>query len=159
MTYHQSAIRELEMSPEGSLTDTGTGVVTGDRTVHRYGYAETLAENGTWDVVFRIWPGKQLFLLNGDPATFAGYGRNAAFCGAAGIEWSEPLHFKGRRGSGQAGGRCAYADASLTPRYDFQKYLYNYRLWGRLGYHPAANPENWRPLLRPDFCSGPASIQ
>ncbi len=110
-------------------------------------------------MVFRIWPGTQRFLLNGDPATFAGYGRNAAFCGAAGIEWSEPLHFKGRRGSGQAGGRCAYDDASLTPRYDFEKYLYTYRLWGRLGYDPDANPEIWRRALRRDFGSAAASVE
>jgi hypothetical protein len=159
LPYHQSAIRELEMVPEGSLTDTGTGVLAGNRNFTRYGYADTLAENRTWDVVFRIWPGTQRFLLNGDPATFAGYGRNAAFCGAAGIEWSEPLHFKGRRGSGQAGGRCAYADASLTPRYDFQKYLYTYRLWGRLGYNPDANPEIWRRALRRDFGSAAASVE
>jgi hypothetical protein len=156
LPYHPSAIRELEMSPAGSLTDTGQGVLLGNRKFTRYGYADTLAENRTWDVVFRIWPGTQRFLLNGDPALFAGYGRNAAFCGAAGIEWSEPLHFKGRQGSGEAGGRCAYADASLTPRYDFQKYLYTFRLWGRLGYHPDAHPEIWRRALRRDF--GPAAL-
>lgn len=159
LPYHQSAIRELEMSPEGSLTDTGTGVLIGDRKFTRYGYADTLAENRTWDVVFRIWPGTQRFLLNGDPALFAAYGRNASFCGAAGIEWSEPLHFKGRRGSGQAGGRCAYADASLAPRYDFQKYLYTYRLWGRLSYNPDANPEIWRRALRRDFGLAAASVE
>jgi hypothetical protein len=159
LPYHQSAIRELEMSPENSLTDTGTGVLIGDRRFTRYGYADTLAENRTWDVVFRIWPGTQRFLLNGDPALFAGYGRNASFCGAAGIELTEPLHFKGRQGSGQPGGRCAYADASLTPQYDFQKYLYTYRLWGRLGYNPDANPELWRRALRRDFGSAAASVE
>lgn len=155
LPYHQSAIRELEMSPEGSLTDTGKNVLIGNRKFTRYGYADTLAENRTWDVVFRIWPGTQRFLLNGDPALFAGYGRNAAFCGAAGIELSEPLHFKGRQGSGQAGGRCAYADATLAPKFDFQKYLHTYRLWGRLGYNPDSNPEIWRRALRRDF--GPAA--
>jgi len=159
LPYHQAAIRELEMSPEGSLTDPGVGVLTGNRKFTRYGYADMLAENRTWDVVFRIWPGTQRFLLNGDPATFAGYGRNAAFCGAAGIELSEPLHFKGRRGSGLAGGRCAYADASLTPHYDFEKYLYTYRLWGRLGYNPDANPEIWRRALRHDFGAAALAVE
>lgn len=159
LPYHPAAIRELEMSPEGSFTDTGTGILIGDRKFTRYGYADMLAENRNWDVVFRIWPGTQRFLLNGDPALFAGYGRNASFCGAAGIEWSEPLHFKGRRGSGQAGGRCAYADASLNPQYDFQKYLYTYRLWGRLGYNPDADPEIWRRALRQDFGSAAAAVE
>lgn len=159
LPYHQSAIRELEMSPENSLTDSGIGVLVGDRKFTRYGYADTLAENRTWDVVFRIWPGTQRFLLSADPALFAGYGRNASFCGAAGIELSEPLHFKGRQGSGQAGGRCVYADASLTPQYDFQKYLYTYRLWGKLGYNSDASPEIWRRALRRDFGSAAVSVE
>jgi hypothetical protein len=159
LPYHQSAIREREMVPADKLTDTGTGVLIGNRGFTRYGYADSLAENRTWDVVFRIWPGTQRFLLNADPATFAGYGRNAAFCGAAGIDLCEPLDFKGRRGSGLAGGRNAYADASLTPRYDFEKYLYTYRLWGRLGYNPDASPEVWRRALRHEFGAAAVAVE
>ena len=40
------------------------------------------------------------------------------------------------------------ADASLETKFDFEKYLYTYRLWGRLGYNPDANPEIWRRALR-----------
>ncbi|MFC1764673.1 hypothetical protein ACFL6U_21715 [Planctomycetota bacterium] len=159
LPYHQSAIREQEMVSPDKFTDTGTGVLIGHRGFTRYGYADTLAENRTWDVVFRIWPGTQRFLLNGDPATFAGYARSAAFCGAAGIDLCEPLDFKGRMGSGLAGGRCAYADASLAPHYDFEKYLYTYRLWGRLGYNPDTNPEVWRRALRREFGSAALAIE
>lgn len=156
LPYHQAFIREREMVPENSLKDTGVGVLIGNRRFTRYGYADTLAENRTWDVVFRIWPGTQRFLLNGDPALFAGYGRQASFCGAAGIELSGPLDFKGRRGTGLPGGRCAYLDESLKPRYDFEKYLYTYRLWGRLGYNPDSNPDIWRRVLQKEF--GPATM-
>ena len=159
LPYQQAAIRDHEMSPEGSLTDTGTGVLIGDRKFTRYGYGDSLAENRTWDVVFRIWPGTQRFLLNGDPATFAGYGRCASFCGAGGIDLSEPLLFKGRRGSGHPGGRLAYADASLNPRYDFEKYCYTYRLWGRLGYNPDTNPEVWRRSLRQKFGAAALAVE
>ena len=159
LPYHQSAIREFEMVPAESLTDTGVGVLIGNRGFTRYGYADTLAENRTWDVVFRIWPGTQRFLLNGDPATFAGYGRIASFCNAAGIELFEPLGFKGRQGSGIAGGRNAYADSSLTPQYDFEKYLYTYRLWGRLGYNPDANSEVWRRSLKQTFGNAALSVE
>jgi hypothetical protein len=159
LPYHQSAIRGREMVPADKLTDTGTGVLIGNRGFTRYGYADTLAENRTWDVVFRIWPGTQRFLLNADPATFAGYGRNAAFCGAAGIDLCGPLDFKGRRGSGFAGDRNAYADASLAPRYDFEKFVYTYRLWGRLGYNPDASPEVWRRALRHEFGAAAAAIE
>lgn len=156
LPYHQSSIREKEMSPEGSLKDTGTGVLIGNRNFTRYGYADTLAENRTWDVVFRIWPGTQRFLLNGDPVLFAGYGRHAAMCGAAGIELSGPLDFKGRCGTGLPGGRCAYKDESLIPAYDFEKYNYSYRLWGRLGYNPDSDPEVWQRVLKKAF--GEASL-
>lgn len=159
LPYHQSAIREREMGDASKLTDTGSGVLLGDRGFTRYGYGDTLVENRTWDVVFRIWPGTQRFLLNGDPATFAGYGRCASFCGAAGIELSEPLHFKGRRGSGHPGGRLAYADTSLNPHYDFEKYSYTYRLWGRLGYNPDANPEVWRRSLRQEFGDAALAVE
>jgi hypothetical protein len=159
LPYHQSAIRDYEMAPADKFADTGSGLLTGSRSFTRYGYADILAENRTWDVLFRIWPGTQRFLLNGDPATFAGYGRNAAFCGAAGIELSEPLHFKGRSGSGVAGGRCAYADATLAPRFDFEKYLYTYRLWGRLGYNPDAHPEVWRRALGREFGAAASAVE
>jgi hypothetical protein len=159
LPYHQSSIREAEMVSSDKFTDTGEGVLIGNRGFTRYGYADTLAENRTWDVVFRIWPGTQRFLLNADPATFAGYSRNASFCGAAGIELYEPLGFKGRQGSGIAGGRNAYADPTLTPRYDFEKYLYTYRLWGRLGYNPDADPEVWRRSLRREFGKAAVSVE
>ncbi len=159
LPYHQTSIRTKERSPAGSFTDTGVGLMPGNRSFTRSGYADTLAENRNWDVVFRIWPGTQRFLLRGDPALFAGYGRNASFCGAAGIEFCEPLFFKGRHGSGIAGGRCAYADATLTPRYDFEKYLYTYRLWGRLGYNPDEDPEVWRRALRRDFGKAAVAVE
>lgn len=159
LPYHQSAIREQEMVSPGDLTDTGEGVLRGNRRFTRYGYADSLAENRTWDVVFRIWPGTHRFLLNADPITFAGYGRNASFCGAGGIELSEPLDFKGRMGSGKPGGRLAYADRSLATRYDFEKYLYTYRLWGRLGYNPDADPEVWRRALRQEFGAAARAVE
>ena len=159
LPYQQSDIQKGERVDIATLTDTGTGVLLGNRHFTRYSYGDSLVENRTWDVVFRIWPGSQRFLLNGDPATFAGWGRCASFCGAAGIDLSEPLHFKGARGSGHPGGRLAYADASLNPRYDFEKYRYTYRLWGRLGYNPDTNPEVWRRSLRQEFGTAALAVE
>lgn len=151
LPYHQASIRELERAPSDNLTDTGKGLLKGNRRFTRYGYADYLLENRNWDVLFRIWPGTQRFLLSGDPILFAGYGRTASFCGAMGFELCEPLHFKGRRGTGAEGGRCGYLDNSLKPRYDYQKYEYFYRLWGRMGYNPDAKPEVWRRAFTKDF--------
>src|SRR5204863_8416757 len=43
------------------------------------------------------------------------------------------------------------AERSLAPRLDWQKYEYNYRLWGRLLYDPNADPDGWRRYLRHQF--------
>ena len=66
----------------------------------------------------------------------------------------EPLTFKGREGSGKPGGRCAYVDAALNPRYDWQKFELYYRVWGRKLYDPDANAEVWRRWLRSEFGGG-----
>jgi hypothetical protein len=60
----------------------------------------------------------------------------------------EPLTCRGRRGTGDPGNRLGYADASLAPKYDWQKYLYWYRVNGRLMYNPATSPEVWQRLQR-----------
>ena len=100
-------------------------------------------------MLHRIWPGTQRLLLWGDPVTAAAYSRAFSFCGSDGVEIMEPLSFKGRRGSGIAGDRTAYADKSLTPRWDWEKYDYSHRVWGRLLYNPNAEPD----VLAPRTCA------
>ena len=151
LPYHQASIRDMERKPRRGER----GRVETERRFTRYGYGDYLREDRRYGVLYRIWPGTQRYLLWGDPAMAAGYGRYAHFCGSDGLELSEPLSFKGRLGSGLAGGRDAYADASLRPRYDWEKYAYTYRLWGRLLYNPDASPESWRRQLKTEF--GPAS--
>src|SRR5213075_2127016 len=41
----------------------------------------------------------------------------------------------------------------------WEKHLYTYRLWGRLTYNPAAEPETWRRLLRKQFGDGAESAE
>jgi hypothetical protein len=150
--YHQADIRMQEV-PKAGHVETGTfSVSNGDRLFTRYGYADLFQQGKKFDVLFRLWPGTQRHLLWGDPAAAAAYGRTSHFCGAAGIELCEPLTFKGREGSGNAGGRCAYADESLNPEGgDWKKFEYSYRLWGRLLYNPETEPEVWRRYLRSEF--------
>jgi hypothetical protein len=155
LPYHQSAVRELERPPRTAASE-HFALSNGLRRFTRYSYGDFLKEDRRHGVLFRIWPGTQRALLWGDPEFAAGYGRNASFCGTQGFELCEPLAFKGRMGSGQPGGRTAYADQSLAPAYDWQKFAYTYRLWGRLTYNPDAAPETWRRQLASDF--GPAAI-
>lgn len=145
MPYHQADIRDQEV-PKANHRDGGLMALSaGSRSFTRYGYADLMREDRRFDILWRIWPGTQRLLLWADPVFAAGYARAFQFCGSRGVEIMEPLSFKGRRGSGHAAsgpsGRCAYADASLSPRWDWEKYLDTYRVWGRKLFDPGAKVE------------------
>jgi hypothetical protein len=159
MPYHQADIREQERPRPGSEATGLMKLSAGSRSFLRYGYGDLLRDDRTWGVVHRIWPGTQRLLIWGDPLTAAAYSRAFSFCGSDGAEIMEPLSFKGRRGSGLAGGRCAYADTSLNPRWDWQKYAYTFRVWGRLLYNPETDPDVWRRAMRHDFGPGSANLE
>ncbi len=145
MPYHQAAIREEEMRPAGPNEPKNAATT---RRFLRYGYGDYMKEDRKYGIIHRIWPGTQRHLLWGDPAMAAGYGRAFSFSGSLGVELFEPLSFKGRMGSGLPGGRNAYLDKSLDPKYDWQKFNYQYRVWGRLIYNPETDPDGWRRYLR-----------
>lgn len=157
--YNQSDIRALEI-PRADHQDTGVFSVSGGaRLFTRYGYADFLKVGSPYKLLYRLWPGTQRHLLSADPEMAAAYGRTAHFCGTAGIDIMEPMTFKGREGSGNAGGRCAYADESLNPKADWQKFKYFYRVWGRRLYDPQASPEVWRRYLRSEFGLGALPVE
>jgi hypothetical protein len=144
LPYQESAIRAVDMPPPGGADDPHFSLSGGSRKFTRYSYADFLSEDRKHGVLFRVWPGTQRVLLWADPVFFAAYGRYSSFCSADGVELDEPLSFKGRMGSGRPGGRLAYADKSLVPAYDWEKYALTYRLWGRLTYDPDAQAETWQ---------------
>ena len=149
--YQQADIRALEIPRRGHEGQGPFSLSSGERSFTRYGYADFLKAGAPYKLLFRLWPGTQRHLLSADPEMAAAYGRTAHFCGAAGLDLMEPLTFKGREGSGQPGGRCAYADAALNPKHDWEKFELYYRVWGRRLYDPAADPEAWRRRMRSDF--------
>ena len=159
LPYQQTAIRELEMPRETPQNGEFYALSTGSRIFTRYGYADFLREDRPYSLIYRIWPGTHRFLLWGDPVSTAAHARAFQFCGSNGAELYEPLSFKGRRGSGLPGSRCAYADDSLNPVRDWEKYLYTYRVWGRLLYNPNADPDAWRRELRKDFSGSARAIE
>jgi hypothetical protein len=137
MPYHQADIREQEVPRTGHRNIGLMALSAGSRSFTRYGYADLLREDRRFDIVWRVWPGTQRLLLWADPIFAGAYARAFQFCGSNGVEIMEPLSFKGRRGSGHAAsGRCAYADVSLRPRWDWEKYLETYRVWGRKLHSP-----------------------
>jgi len=142
MPYHQADIRDQEI-PKADHRDSGLmALSTGSRSFTRYGYADLMREDRRFEILWRIWPGTQRLLLWADPVFAAAYARAFQFCGSSGVEIMEPLSFKGRRGSGiPEPSRCAYADASLRPRWDWEKYLDTYRVWGRKLHNPDAKVE------------------
>ena len=146
LPYHQSAIRELEYPPERPPSEREQ-LSEGSRKFLRYSYGDLLARDRDWKVFYRIWAGSQRVLLWGDPAFAAGYGRSSIFCGSDGVELCEPGSFKGRMATGLPGQRFNYQVQSLATRYDFEKYAYQYRVWGRGLYCPDAPRESWMRYL------------
>jgi hypothetical protein len=159
MPYHQADIREQEIPRQGRAGQGLFALSNGERSFLRYGYGDMLREDRRYGVIHRVWPGSQRLLLWGDPLTAAADARAFTFCGSNGAEIMEPLTFKGRKGSGIAGDRCAYADASLRPRWDWEKYAYTYRITGRLLYNPDSDAGVWRRYLRARFPGAEAATE
>jgi hypothetical protein len=157
--YQQADIRALEIPTAVHEALGPFAVSSGARSFTRYGYADFLRAGSPYKLLFRLWPGTQRHLLSADPEMAAAYGRTAHFCGAVGLDLMEPLTFKGREGSGHAGGRYAYADASLNTKADWEKFEFYYRVWGRRLYDPDANAEAWRRWLRSQFGTAATAVE
>ena len=166
LPYHQAAIRPTEMPKAGAADAKGAlmALSNGSRSFLRYGYGDLLRDDRKYAVLHRIWPGTQRLLLWGDPLMAAAYGRASSFSGSAGVEWMEPLSFKGRKGSGLAGGRDGYAGVVSMNVRDWEKYLYTYRVWGRGIYNPDASVDARKRFLRKtlgsaaDSCEGALAL-
>ncbi|MEW2508227.1 hypothetical protein AB0878_47980 [Amycolatopsis sp. NPDC047767] len=151
LPYHQASVRPLEKARPAD-GDELRGITQNTRRFTRYGYGDFLRQDRDFDLVFRVWPGSQRFLLWADPEIFAGYGRMSTIGGALGAELCEPLTFRGRKDTGRDGPRDLYLDSALALGIsDWQKYAYEYRLWGRLLYDPDAERETWLRYLRAEF--------
>lgn len=147
--YNQADIRALEIPKPTPKNDQSLFSLSGgSRLFTRYGYGDFLHEGSKAKILYRLWPGSQRHLLSADPEMAAAYGRTSHFCGATGIDLMEPLTFKGREGSGHPDGRCAYADKSLNPQADWQKFEYYYRVWGRKLYNPDDDLESAHRSLK-----------
>jgi hypothetical protein len=151
MPYHQADIRALEIPKAGNQGNGLMNLSAGSRSFTRYGYGDLLKEDRKYGVLHRIWPGTQRLLLWGDPLISAAHSKAFGFCGSVGVDLMEPLSFKGRRGSGIAGDRCGYLDTSLKPGWDWEKYLYSLRIFGRMAYNPDTDPDVWQRYLRKEF--------
>lgn len=148
LPYHQAAVRSVEAARPAD-GDGLRGITQNTRRFTRYGYGDFLRSNRDFDLLFRVWPGTQRFLLWADPELFAGYGRMSGIAGALGAELCEPLTFRGRKDTGREGTRDLYVDPALRLGIsDWQKYSYEYRLWGRLMFDPDSEAESWLRQLR-----------
>ncbi len=147
LAYHQSSIRNREYPPERARSSREQ-LSEGSRKFLRYSYGDLLKKDKDYRVLYRIWAGTQRVLLWGDPALAGGYGRLSMFAGSDGVEWCEPLSFKGRMGTGVPGQRFNYQPQGLAPRRDWEKYLYQYRVWGRGLYNPDGPRDGWLRHLR-----------
>jgi len=142
LPYHQTSIRKQEMPPKKQV-DNKWIFSEGKRKFLRYSYGDLLSNNRKYDILFRIWPGTQRILIWGDSDLARGYGQHSTFCNALGVELCEPLSFKGRMGTGIKNARFNYSLKQLRTKYDWQKYLFTYRVWGRCTYNYKTNENNY----------------
>jgi hypothetical protein len=160
LPYHQAGIRPLELPTRQRGSSSLMALSTGSRSFTRYGYGDLLHDDRKFSIMHRIWPGTQRVLLWGDPVFASAYAKQMTFGGSAGCEIMEPLSFKGRKGSGNPGGRDAYADSALhAAADDFEKYELGYRLWGRMLYNPDTPADVWQRKLRADYGKAAASAE
>ena len=134
LPYHQTSIRKQELPPKKQV-DKKWIFSEGKRKFLRYSYGDLLSNNRKFDILFRIWPGTQRILIWGDADLARGYGQHSTFCNSLGVELCEPLSFKGRMGTGIKNGRFNYSVKQLRTKYDWQKYLFTYKIWGRCTYN------------------------
>jgi hypothetical protein len=162
LPYMQTSIREAEMPKDRDATGL-MAMSNGTRSLLRYGIGDLLTKDRKYKMIHRVWPGSQKLLLWGDPLYAAEYGRTGHFAGMDGIDFFEPLSFRGRAGSSigipAAPDRSGYADASLRAAHDWEKYRYTFRLWGRLSYNPDAKPETWQRQLQAEFGKDAAPLE
>ena len=158
--YQQADIRALEIPKPGHEGEGPFSLSSGARSFTRYGYADFLARgrqatrwfsvcgrgrSGTCSRPIRRW------------RRLTGARRISA--ARRDLDLMEPLTFKGREGSGQPGGRCAYADATLTPKYDWEKFEYYYRVWGRKLYDPDADAGDLAAVAAGGFGPGQRPVE
>ncbi len=143
LPYHQADIRPSEIPAAGA---TGKGLMAlseGQRSFTRYGNADLLRDDRPYTVRTRVFYGTQRILASGGAEAGAAYGRAFQFCGMTGFDLLEPLTYRGRRGSAVPGARrSGYLPTRLEPHYDWQKYDYWYRSFGRMGFNPDAEPQS-----------------
>lgn len=143
LPYHQADIRPSEIPAPGAV---GEGLMTlsaGQRSFTRYGNGDLLREDRKYSVRTRVWYGSQRILASGGAEAAAAYGRTFQFCGMTGCDLMEPLTFRGRRGTAAPGmRRSGYLPAPMQPPYDWQKFAYWYRSFGRMTYNPDADAES-----------------
>ena len=148
LPYHQADIRPSEIP---TASQVGKGLMSlseGQRSFTRYGYADLMRDDRRYSVRPRVFAGTQRILASGNAAAGTAYARAFQFCGMTGADLMEPLTCRGRRGSGIPGTRrSGYLSARMEPKYDWEKYEYWYRSFGRTMFDPDSDPGGFQMPL------------
>ena len=150
LPYHQAQIRITEMTAVG--THWGGEV---SRRFIRYGYGDMLIHPRDYKFMFRLWAlGTQKVLLWGDPDYVATMARNCKIGGSEGLEVSEPVTYRGMRGSVKPNPpyRSLFGRADMAQyQWLFQRYWHYFLLFGHLTYNSRTNPLKWQREFRGRF--------
>jgi len=142
LPYHNTRMRRGELENLGNLNRS-----------RRYSYADLLETPRAYDVLYRLWViGTNRIFVWGDPDYARRFSRAAAFGDAAGFEVTAPLSLKGGHYGLQDERWPLFDDPDLRDYdYEDERYWAWYRLFGRLGYSRATDPDVWGREFRRRF--------
>lgn len=124
-----------------------------------YSYDSLLRKDRNYDVAWHVWNlGSHRVFLWGDPDYVRTFVSACHLGDAVGFEVTPPLSQKGFSQFGQTPGHWSIYRDGLPDCYEweYEKYWFFYKLWGRIGYDPELGDEVWLNELERRFGAEPA---
>jgi hypothetical protein len=123
-----------------------------DQQNRRHGYADLLRYPQRYQMNWRLWNGGTArVLLWGDPEYVRRYSASTALYDSPNWDVNEPLATKMEAQPPDAAPFALMPEKYRSYDYEFERYWYFYRLWGRLGYDPDTPAEVWQRELARRF--------
>lgn len=142
LPYHMSQMRKFELDRLWNFNHS-----------RRYSYADMLKKPRSHDFIYRCWNNGSTDLFTwGDPDYARRFVDSMRLGDVEGFEVMVPYAYKGGQQTHNYDGWDLFDDpAYQPPRWEEDRYWLFYRLFGRLGYNPAADEECYMRPMRKHF--------